>query len=277
MKRLFNFSFALLAALSFYACNTTEEEITPNADYVVPVEILEKLEAANFNVNGVFFTTFFGERGYVVEGDQFLTKDYIINELGVGEGILKTEQYRTTNLVTVPRTVTISVDPELGSLGADALDDAINMYNQENLMLQFQRITYGGKGKDKANIVVDSFYELESGGFITLGRAAGFPTRKGDPAKGFGINTRWLELLNPSSAELAGTMAHEIGHCIGFRHTDYQTRESCGQNINEGSAGVGATHIPGTPEGSDPSSLMQACGPANSLNQNDKRALDEIY
>jgi hypothetical protein len=72
-------------------------------------------------------------------------------------------------------------------------------------------------------------------------------------------------------------MAHEIGHTIGFRHTDYQTRESCGSNTNEGSAGVGAIYIPGTPTGSDATSLMQSCGPSRSLNNNDKIALDFLY
>jgi hypothetical protein len=64
------------------------------------------------------------------------------------------------------------------------------MYNNLNLRISFNKVAFGLKGKKKANIEVTEFYELESGGFITLGRAAGFPTRKGDPAKGFGINSR---------------------------------------------------------------------------------------
>jgi hypothetical protein len=72
-------------------------------------------------------------------------------------------------------------------------------------------------------------------------------------------------------------MAHEIGHCIGFRHTDYQTRQSCGQNVNEGSAGVGAIHIAGTPTGSDSSSIMQSCGPAIDFNNKDVTALEALY
>lgn len=269
-------SIFFMAMIILISCDSTNE-ITPNNE--VPKEILTKLEAANFNIDDVYATTFFGERGFVVERDIFLTPA-AIDELSIGRNkIPNTEQYHTTNLVKkLPRTITVSVHPDLGSIGSNALNDAISMYNSQNLTLQLQRIAYGGRGKkNKANIVVDAFYELESGGFITLGRAAGFPTRKGDPAKGFGINTRWFELLNPSRAEVAGTMAHEIGHCIGLRHTDYQTRESCGQNINEGSAGIGAHHVPGTPTASDSNSLMQSCGPSNTFNNNDKTALDYLY
>ncbi len=268
----------LLGALSltlgiFVSCESSEDTSVQDE---LTSDVVAKLKAAYFNTENAKVMTFMGERGVAVQ-DMFLTFEEI-NDLTPGENIPNTEHYRTTNLVTkLPRVITVSIDPALGTLGSNALDDALAMYNAENLQLTFQRVSHGGKGKNKANIEVSEFYELESGGFITLGRAAGFPTRKGDPAKGFGINSRWFELLNPSQAEVAGTMAHEIGHCIGLRHTDYQTRESCGQNVNEGSAGVGAIHIPGTPTGSDATSLMQACGPADRFNNNDKIALGVIY
>jgi hypothetical protein len=258
----------------FYSCTNSEDPADTKS--LLTENVLSKLEAAYFDSSSAKVISFMGETGVMVE-DMFFTFQQI-DELGSTSNIPNTEHYRTNNLVTsLPRVITISMDPALGTLGSNALNDAIDMYNGENLLISFQRVNFGGRGKNKADIEVTEFYELESGGFITLGIAAGFPTRKGDPAKGFGINSRWFELLNPSRAEVAGTMAHEIGHCIGLRHTDYQTRESCGQNINEGSAGVGAIYIPGTPTGSDPTSLMQSCGPADNLNNNDKIALDVIY
>lgn len=277
-KSLFSLAGMLtLMAFLFVSCQQDSVNETQKVEQQsLTPEILEKLETAYFDTSNAEVIEFMGKTGVKVQ-DMFLTFEQI-DELTPGEQIPNTEQYRTTNLVTsLPRTITVSVDPNLGTLGSDALDDALAMYNTQGLQLTFQRVSFGGKGRNKADIEVTEFYEMESGGFITLGRAAGFPSRKGDPAEGFGINSRWFELLGPSQSEVAGTMAHEIGHCIGLRHTDYMTRQSCGQNVNEGQARVGAIHIPGTPTTSDATSLMQACGPADSFNNNDKIALDYIY
>ncbi|WP_046743554.1 M57 family metalloprotease [Kordia zhangzhouensis] len=264
-----------LALVTFTACQSEQNDELLEEEGKVSPEILAKLEAAYFDTSRAFTTNFMGEEGVAVE-DMFFTYAQI-DELQPIDPLAK--HYRTTNLVSgLPRVITISVDPALGTLGSNALDATITMYNNLGLRISFSRVAFGQRGRNKANIEVTEFYELESGGFITLGRAAGFPTRKGDPAKGFGINSRWFELsIAPNVNELAGTMAHEIGHCIGLRHTDYQTRQSCGQNVNEGSAGVGAIYIPGTPTGSDTNSIMQSCGPAITFNNNDRIALETLY
>jgi hypothetical protein len=274
-KSIFKYALlTLFVCVAFNSCQSEGEELN-GAEEAISPELLSKLVDLDFDISGVKKTTMFGEEGIRVE-DMFFTEKQI-NELFISEqGAPK--QYRTNNLVKkLPRVITIAVSPDLGTLGSNALDDAIVMYNNVGSQITFQRVAFGLRGKNKANIQVTAFSEQPSGGFITLGVAAGFPTRKGDPAKSFGINTVWFSLLNPSQAEVAGTMAHEIGHCIGFRHTDYASRVSCGQNVNEGSAGVGAVYINGTPTGSDPTSLMQACGPAQTLNSNDITALLDMY
>ncbi|WP_299118629.1 M57 family metalloprotease [uncultured Winogradskyella sp.] len=272
-----NFKYVLLTLCALTVLNScqSEEKGVENDEKSVSPELLSKLADLDFDISEVKMALMFGEEGIRVE-DMFFTEQQI-NELFISEQG-QPKQYHTNNLVKkLPRVITIAVSPDLGILGSNALDDAIDMYNDVGSLITFQRVAFGLRGKKKAKIQVTAFSEQPSGGFITLGVAAGFPTRKGDPAKSFGINTVWFDLLSPSQAEVAGTMAHEIGHCIGFRHTDYQTRSSCGQNVNEGSAGVGAVYINGTPTGSDPSSLMQACGPAQTLNNNDITALLYMY
>jgi hypothetical protein len=111
--------------------------------------------------------------------------------------------------------------------------------------------------------------------------AAGFPTSKGHPYQSVDINSAYLG-ANPSRSYLATVLAHEIGHSIGFRHTDYMDRAiSCGgAAANEGAGSMGAIQIPGTPAMADGGSWMLACisdGESRPFNTNDKKALNYLY
>ena len=161
----------LFAVSIFNSCETEVNEDSENARKAVPTEILAKLANESFDITNAHITTMFGEEGVRVE-DLFLTYEQI-EELQTTH---PTRQYHTNNLVKkLPRVITIAVDPDLGTLGSDALDDAIAMYNNIGSQLTFQRVAFGLKGKNKAKIEVTAFSEQPSGGFITLGIAAGFP------------------------------------------------------------------------------------------------------
>ncbi len=152
---------------------------------------------------------------------------------------------------------------------------AIAKYNAENLRITFQRVS------GSANITVVGFYEGPSGGFITLG-SAGFPTGGGNPYSQIRMNTHPQAYgTNPDVNYIAKVLTHEIGHCIGFRHTDYMNRAfSCGSGGNEGGTqNPGAIHIPGTPTGPDSGSWMLACanGTTGNFNANDRIALNYLY
>ena len=282
-KRLSIFTLLAVLTMAIISC---QESLEPEMDIQEEVSqsILDLLDKAGYSTTDVLETEWNGKKGYVVEYDLFFTEEEIKN-LSVDANIPNTEHYRTTNLVTaIPRVIKVGIDPSFSQSAKTALDNTLAMYNAENLALSFQlaSVTVSGKGKKKtiisdAEIFISAFKERPRRGFITLGRAAGFPTADGDPAEGFGLNTYWIDRYAPSLEELKGVMAHEIGHTIGFRHTDYQTRESCGSNSNEGSAGVGAIYIPGTPTASDVSSWMQSCGPATTFNGNDVTALNYLY
>jgi hypothetical protein len=113
--------------------------------------------------------------------------------------------------------------------------------------------------------------------------SAGFPTSGGNPYSQIAMSGILQSTYGLGVNGIATIMAHEMGHCIGFRHTDYFNRAiSCGGSTsNEGDGGVGAVHIPGTPTGATAAakSWMLACtdGSNRPFNNDDKTALNALY
>jgi hypothetical protein len=232
----------------------------------VPQDVLDKVYALGFSNKNVIKD----EGGYIVEGDIFIPAERL-SEAPVDAKFLRiagVEQYRTFNLVTaLPRVITVSVSSRLPSSIVTATDEAINRYNAENLLITFQRVSSGA----------DISIVKGSGSYLA---SAGFPTSGGDPYGQIKVNT--TQLSGQPLGTVASVIAHEIGHCIGFRHTDYMNRSfSCGGSaVNEGAGTIGAVHIPGTPTGPDSGSWMLSCigsGQNRPFNNNDKTALTYLY
>jgi len=264
MKHLF--AFLGLAALCLTACK--KELKTPEQQDGISQEVRDKVAGLGFNNENIIKD----EAGYIVEGDIFLS----YADLNASPDVIKlrvpqAEQYRTNNLVTgLPRNITVSVATNLPASYVTATNEAINRYNAENLSITFTRVSSGG------NIVISRAPLLS----LYLA-SAGFPTASGNPHNSIRVN-QWMIGNNPGTNYLGTILAHELGHCVGFRHTDYMSREySCGGSAyNEGDGGVGAIHIPGTPTGPDANSWMLACigsGQNRPFNANDKTALNYLY
>lgn len=252
-----------LAAL-FFSC--TKQEM-PADEEKLPEDVLAAIEKAGFSKEGIIKE----EGGYVVEGDIFIPEQDLRSFPGWSTmTFANVEQYHTTNLVSVnsSRTVTISLSNRFPSSYVAGLDEAIARFNAENLTLKFQKVSSGAD----ISIVVGN------GNYIA---SAGFPSSQGNPYGQVKLNSRYLG-SNPGTNFLATIITHEVGHCIGFRHTDYMDRSfSCGgAATNEGAGSIGAIHIPGTPTGPDRESWMLSCisrGQNRSFNANDKDALDHLY
>ncbi len=263
MKQLNSYlAIALFAVVLLASCAKDNKEV---AQQVVSQEVLQKIAHLGFSTSDVQVI----EEGFLVEGDIILTSSDMDN-LPSGEllRIAETEQYRTTNLVTgLPREITVSTQGNINAGLSAAIDNAIARYNAESLQITMLRVSSGG------DIVIKL---VNTGQYIA---SAGFPDANGNPYPEVKYAKKYS--TGYSDGFMTTVLAHEMGHCIGFRHTDYMNRSySCGTGGNEGDSGVGAILIPGTPSNPDPNSWMLACLSATTdrpFNANDKTALSYLY
>lgn len=279
MKRMiYSTGMAAMLAVAMIGCQKSSSDKADAS--ALSADERNLIQLAGFNGNWAEKTS---EGDYLIEGDILLTKAEL-DELAVTPPahelvVAGEEHYRTTNVVSTPatgqRTITVRLGSGFPSYYSTGLDQALARYNALNLKIRFQRVTSGG------NIVITGRNLGTSGGGCILGQASGFPSANGNPAKGFTLSTSSCATAYINTADKADeVIAHEIGHCIGFRHTDYMNRSSCGQNVNEGTAGVGAVWIPGTPTtvtGSYNSWMMACTNGSPSFNNDDNVALQYVY
>lgn len=248
--------------LFFIACTPEDEVDIVDQNIEISDEVKSQFEELGFDVSDITTTDGREMLSPELEGGNFLLEGDIVITPENLEKMLQSavhhqgavgEQYRTTNLVGgLPRTISVIGYTGTNSNGLDskmrtALQWAINNYNALNTGLNFT-LTYGTNWPS-FDVVV---YRVSGGG----GGSAGFPSG-GDPYQFVQIQSG---TSNFTTNVVEHVITHEIGHCMGLRHTDYFNRSlSCGSGGNEGSGSIGAIHVPGTPTGFDAGSVMLAC------------------
>jgi hypothetical protein len=234
----------LVAALSalMLACAAQPEEAQPSeAQRSETQEIIENLKQAGFPADDIM----------VVDGKVYVGRDAEVSLAASREmiavGDTTDEQYRTTNLVSSSITkICINGSTFTGAFST-ALDLAIQNFDELPLSFSMARTPSTG-----CSFTINAV--IQPG---VVGGSAGFPSG-GLPFStiniGGGLSAYSVDVIEH-------VITHEIGHTIGFRHSDYYNRSiSCGTGGNEGDAGVGAIHIPGTPTTAVVGgSLMNSC------------------
>ena len=299
MKKLFNFWIVAVSflALTVVACENdtlsednpieNESNIINTTDYegrtvVTDRALLGKIESLDIDTGKVTLGEFMLPDGTTEErifiGNDITFSHYELDMLIEAQSAGQ-RQYRTFNLVTgANRTIdilgfTANNGQGLSSKAQTALQWAVNNYNNINTTLQFN-LTFGTNWQ-AADMVV---YDTSSSNPGSTGGVAGFPNSSGQPHKFIQIYN--LEQFSTNVNE--HVITHEIGHSVGFRHSDWFDRLSCPASAqgNEGTGSDGAVHVPGTPTGRDLTSVMQACFSTSEdgeFNANDVTALEFMY
>ena len=181
------------------------------------------------------------------------------------------EQYRTTNLLgTNITTICVNGAAFTNATLSNGLNMAIANYNALGLRFTMRRTTGSTTG---CSATITARTTTGTGGF------SGFPSG-GRPFNAINIGTQ-----NPQFGvdTVEHIITHELGHTIGFRHSDFFNRAiSCGgAATNEGDGGVGAILIAGTPSGATlGGSIMNSCFRASETGEftaSDITALNAIY
>lgn len=193
--------------------------------------------------------------GYVVEEDIFIPKA----DLDRGAALPKTAQ-RQSGLVSAAKAnkLRVRIHPSLASWSQD-ISQAVNFWNgvQSNIHLTLTT------GSAEIVVLADTVSSLPSThrnmASNICGRA-GFPS-DGEPFQYVSMNIDQSIMVNDRRERIV-TIAHEIGHTIGFTHT----------NSNEG------TLIDGTPASDNSIMNGSSCGISDdNLSDWDRRALLTLY
>lgn len=248
-------TFYLVFLLFFVSCSNDLESIEyveSESTTFIEDDVL-MMQALGFDTSNIVDL----ESAYLIEGDILLEKD---------SPLLKQSRhaYHTTGLIGHPkqREITVGVDSSIPTSGEDnwrsEVQNAIDLWNPlSNLKMTY---TMGANP--------DILIRSDSGSLPNNTIAAASWPTNGNPGASIKVNLDFDSNKTIPSSQKLYNMVHELGHCLGLRHTNWKI-------IGESEA----NYIQGTPE-TDPNSVMNG-GTANSywmgFSDGDKKAIEKLY
>ncbi|MVT09720.1 M57 family metalloprotease [Chitinophaga tropicalis] len=210
LKRIYLYCLTATLMLSYYSCSEKETTKIPNSDTESSINendpVIQRILKAGFKKEEIVAFKDY----YMVQGDiMFDKKDT------VSRGV-HTEQGMSDYLVVYGmRTINVYLAGGFSSINLDGpLNDVIRAYNDIGSELKFVRVY--SQAQAHISIVRNDGLEPNVCG------AAGFPSPAGKPYGTVNISESTLTGNNLANAlQLTQLLAHEMGHCIGLRHTNY--------------------------------------------------------
>nr|WP_121272882.1 M57 family metalloprotease [Pedobacter schmidteae] len=161
--------------------------------------------------------------------------------------------------------IRIFINSNLANL-TNEINGAIGLWNNvENSAIYFSIVSSGSYDIEIRNANISGY----GSAYFPLNGSAGALVR---------INSLSMSNGGLTSSQMKTVIAHELGHCIGFRHTDWEGREPINGYDDNGTQ-VTAIEVPNA-GGTDTNSIMNS-GPNNTLSgvlsAKDKLALINLY
>lgn len=258
MKRN-NYLLGILLTFSLYSCendNITGEKVNEQIqnEYIQMIKQLGFDEASAIDMGDY----------YIVEEDiRFFKKD-------LPEYATLTRQARTDFLIRKDKqdNILIKIDNSIPTSGKNnwrnAIVEAINEWNSLNSYL-YMSLTTGSN----YDILIQSDYGSLNGNTIAV---AGFPYANGNPFDSVLINFDFNSNQTMTEGQKVYNIIHELGHCVGLRHTNWKGRRE--------SDGITITGTPNSSDNPDPNSFMNGGTALNSWNgfsYYDRLAIQTLY
>ncbi len=261
--RYFNYAIALYCVIFLASCqkNSNTEEIQPLSE-----EHLQLIEQLGFNTEGI---TDVGD-AYLVEEDILLEKSRLTTYLPLNNTETNLKQARVNSLISYNNqtNITVRIDNSIPSSGLDnwhtEVQQALNLWNG----VTRSRIHFIYTTSSSADITIQS----DNGAFGNLVLAAASWPTGGNAGPSIRINLDFFNNRTMSSSQKLYNMVHELGHCLGFRHTNWS-------GLGESSA-IGISGTPTSGSNPDPNSVMNgntALNGWNGFSGHDQNALVKLY
>lgn len=252
-------SCCFIFALFMSACSSEIETMEPEKQQGISINDndLHVLQSLGFDTSNIVEL----ESYYLIQGDILFEK----SKLSSYDNAQTRQAYHTTGLIAYPKqsTITVGIDSSIPTSGVDnwreEILEAINLWNP----LSNLKMTYTTDANPDILVRSDASNPLP---YYAIA-AAEFPMN-GQPGSSIRINLDYDYNKTIPRLQKIYNIVHELGHCFGLRHTNWQS-------LNEPTA----NHINGT-SSSDSNSVLNG-GTAESswkgFSSDDKYAISKLY